>query len=125
MARRISLWVMAILYIAAGINHFVHPQFYLQIVPPYLPAHEAVVYLSGVAESGLGVALLVPRLSRLAAWGVVALLIAIYPANLYMWTGHVAVDGKQLPALFHVVRLVVQLVLIAWAWSHTRPRRDA
>src|SRR4051812_36660603 len=106
--RRISLWAMALLYIAGGINHFASTPFYLQMMPPYLPAHLLLVYLSGVAEFVLGVALLIPRTRRLAAWAIVALLVAIYPANLYMWTSHMAIDGKQLPTSFHVIRLVIQ-----------------
>lgn len=118
---RVSLWLMAAFYVAAGINHFRVPEFYLQIMPPWLPWHRELVLLSGVAEVGLGAALLVPRLRRAAAWGVVALLVAVYPANLHMWWNDVAIDGQPTPPGFHAVRLPLQLLLIAWAWWHTRP----
>jgi uncharacterized membrane protein len=120
MLKRISLSVMALFYVGGGINHFVRTGFYLQIMPPYLPWHLAAVYVSGVAEILLGVALAIPRLSRLAAWGVIALLIAVFPANVYMWTGHVQPDGFMVPPWFHAVRLPFQLVLVAWAFWHTR-----
>jgi uncharacterized membrane protein len=116
---------MALFYIVGGINHFASTPFYLQMMPPYLPAHLPLVYLSGVAEFVLGVGLLIPATRRLAAWGVIALLIAIYPANLYMWSGHIAVNGRVLPTWAHVIRLVVQLLLIYWAWTFARRPRQA
>ena len=119
--KRASLWLMAALYVFAGIRHFTHPDFYLQIMPPYLPWHLELVYLSGVAEIVLGVALVAPRFTRLAAWGVIALLIAVYPANIHMWWNDVAVDGQAMSPWFHGIRLPFQFVLIAWAWWYTRP----
>lgn len=77
----ISKCLLAILMIAAGTMHFVNPGFFLKIVPPYLPLHKEVVLLSGASEILLVVLLLVPRYSRLAAWGNIALLIAVFPAN--------------------------------------------
>lgn len=99
--------------------HFVRPDFYLKIMPPYLPWHRELVYLSGVFEAALGLLLLVPRYSRLAAWGVIALLIAVFPANLYLFQ-----HQDLLPAspLVHLLRLPLQAVLILWAFWHTRPR---
>jgi uncharacterized membrane protein len=79
---RISLGLMALFYVLVGINHFRDPGFYLKMMPPYLPWHAQLVLLSGVAEIGLGLALLVPPLRIYAAWGIVALLIAVFPANL-------------------------------------------
>jgi uncharacterized membrane protein len=119
--RAVSLRLLAAFFVVAGILHFVRPGFYLQIMPPQLPWPLALVYLSGVAEMGLGGALLVPRLRRLAAWGLVALLIAVYPANLYMWWADVHVDGVATPRLFHWIRLPLQVVFVAWAYFHTRP----
>ncbi|MEM7296649.1 MAG: MauE/DoxX family redox-associated membrane protein [Bacteroidota bacterium] len=79
----ISLWVMAILYIIAGVNHFVMPRFYISITPPALPFPKLINWGSGVAEICLGILLLIPAYSSLAAWGIIILLIAIYPANIY------------------------------------------
>jgi uncharacterized membrane protein len=121
MAKRISLYFMAALYVVGGVMHFARTSFYLQMMPPYLPWHLALVYVSGLAEIALGCALLVPRLSRLAAWGVIALLVAVFPANVYMWTGHVAIDGHPVPGWVHAIRLPAQALLIAWAYWHTRP----
>ena len=120
MAKRISLWIMALFYVAAGIRHFTHTSFYMQMMPPFVPAHLTMVYVSGVAEAALGLALLIPRLSRHAAWVLVALLICVFPANLYMWIADVHIDGRAVPPVFHAIRLPFQAVFIAWAYWHTR-----
>lgn len=115
-----SKYVLAIFMITAGIMHFVNPSFFLKIVPPYLPLHEELVLVSGIFEVLLGVLLLVPRSSRLAAWGIVALLIAVFPANLYLYQ-----HQDILPALpiIHLLRLPLQGVFILWANWHTRPAK--
>ena len=77
--KTVSRYVLAVFMIVAGVLHFVNKDFYLKIMPPYLPAHRELVYLSGVCEIALGALLLVPRFTRLAAWGIILLLIAVYP----------------------------------------------
>ena len=84
-AQLVSAYVMAFFYGSAGVMHFVDPGFFLQIVPSVLPFPLLIVYLSGVAELTLGVGLALPKTRHWAAWGVVALLVAVYPANLYHW----------------------------------------
>ena len=73
-----SKYLLAIFMVGAGTMHFVRPEFYVKIMPPYLPLHRELVYLSGILEVVLGMALLIPRFSRLAAWGIIALLIAVF-----------------------------------------------
>ncbi len=110
--------LMASLYIAAGINHFLRPEMYLRIMPPYLPWPMFLQYLAGFFEVVLGVFLFFPKYTRLAAWGLIALLIAVYPANI-----HMAVNSHLYPELSAVLlwaRLPLQFVLIAWAWWYTR-----
>lgn len=116
-AKRISLWVMAALYAFAGFNHLANPAFYLAIIPPELPNPEWLNLGSGLAEIVLGVFLLEPRTRVFAAWGIIALLIAVFPANLYAASHRLGTDD----ALLHNTRLAFQLVLVSWAWSHTRP----
>ena len=121
--RTISKFALAFFMIAAGVMHFVNPGFFLQIMPPYLPYHHALVILSGVCEIGLGFALLVPSTSRLAAWGIVALLIAVFPANVYLYQHQEIIPA---PPLVHLLRLPLQGVFILWAYSHTTAvSRDA
>ncbi len=111
--------LFAALFIFAGIMHFANEGFFLRIMPPYLPWHRELVYISGIAEIVLGVALLIPRFQRLAAWGIIALLIAVFPANIHVYMNQQIIPA---PASVHTLRLIVQGVLIAWAWSYTRPR---
>ncbi len=110
---------MTIAYIAAGINHFINPQLYLSIMPPWLPAHAALVEVSGVLEILLGLLLLPLRSRRLAAWGLVTLLIAVFPANVQMLLNYIREDNPHV--WMAVLRLPLQLLLIWWAYIYTRP----
>jgi uncharacterized membrane protein len=119
--KTVSLYVMAAFYAFAGFNHFRAPEFYLPIMPPYLPWHEELVFLSGVAELMIGVGLLIPRTRVLAAWGAIALLVAVFPANIHMAVADVPVgDPPQSAGVLRWVRLPLQFVLMAWGWWHTR-----
>jgi uncharacterized membrane protein len=113
----ISLYIMAALYIGAGALHFIRPAMYVKIVPPYLPAPLVLVYVSGAAEILIGILLYVPAVRPWAAWGAIALLIAVFPANLYMYQQGGAQFG--MPDWFLLARLPLQLVLIGWAYLYT------
>jgi len=106
---------MAVLYILAGINHFVMPRFYIRIMPRYIPFHRFMVVASGFAEIGLGILLLIPAYKSWAAWGIIALLIAIFPANIHHLTSRKRGTGPPAWALW--LRLPVQGLLIWWAYS--------
>jgi uncharacterized membrane protein len=121
------LVVMGAFYVFAGVMHFVNPDFYLEIMPPYLAWHAELVFLSGVAEVVLGVAVLVPRTRRLAAWGIIALLIAVFPANLHMAVSQIRPEHapefmtqSMNDPLMVWWRLPMQGVLALWAWWYTR-----
>jgi uncharacterized membrane protein len=116
--RYLFLAVFAGLFLAGGVNHFLGPSFYVAIVPSYLPRPLVLVYVSGAFEILLGGALLIPRFRRLAAWGLVALLIAVFPANVQMAL-HPELYASWRPLLLWV-RLPVQGLLVAWALSYTR-----
>jgi uncharacterized membrane protein len=123
--KRPLLFPMAAAYVVAGVAHFVAPDGFVQIVPPFLPAPLLLVSLSGAAEIALGLGVLHPRTRRLAAWGLIALLVAVFPANVYMATSGVVVTGTPLGTLdpsplVRWGRLPFQPVLIAWAWWYTR-----
>ncbi len=115
--KTISKSILAIFMVVAGTMHFVNPEFFLKIMPPYLPLHSELVMVSGVCEIVLGVLLLVPKFSRLAAWGIVALLIAVFPANIYLFQNQ---DLMPASPFIHFLRLPLQGVLILWAYWHTR-----
>ena len=116
---------MAVLYVIAGVMHFLVPEVYVQIVPPVLPGPLTLVYLSGIAEIALGLGLLHPRTRRLAACGLIGLLIAIFPANVYMATSGVVIEGTpgggDPSEIVRWGRLPLQVILVAWAWWYTRP----
>ena len=111
-------YLFAAIFIFAGFNHFRDPEFYLRIMPPYLPWPSALHLTAGLFELLLGVMLLVPRFQKLAAWGLIALLLAIYPANIHMAVNHHLYP--ELGMAFHWIRLPMQFVVIAWAWWFTR-----
>jgi uncharacterized membrane protein len=125
---RVALrWVLAVFFIVAGANHFRSPQVYLGMMPPWVPWPEVMNTLSGVAEILGGVGLIAPWVwaRRLAGWGLLALLVAIFPANL-----HVAMQGKMPGFNFSPTvlwwRLPFQAVFMAWVWwvALAKPRRD-
>ena len=109
------LWILAaVLYVGAGILHVRAPAAYLKIMPPYVPWPETMVYLSGIAEIAGGLGLLLPATRRWAAWGLVALLIAVFPANIYMATNHIRIGASPMPEWIAWARLPLQPVLIWW-----------
>lgn len=112
-------WLFGILFILAGLNHFRSPDFYVNIMPPYLPWHRELVAISGVAEIALGALLLFRRWTVLAGWGLIALLVAVFPANLHM-AMHPDLYPSLAPAALWM-RLPLQGLLIAWAYYYTRP----
>ena len=118
--RRLSLVLLGVLFIVAGVLHFVRPALYARIIPPFLPHPLALVYLSGVAEILGGVGVLLPALRAWAGVWLIALLIAVFPANLYMALAPERA-GLGVAPLWLWLRLPLQLVLIAWVWWATRP----
>jgi uncharacterized membrane protein len=112
----IGVWIMALLYVAAGINHFVNPKFYLKIIPPALPFPKWLNWISGAAEIVLGIALFFPLLQDAAAWGIILLLIAVFPANIYHF---IKGWGRNKMVWVLALRLPMQGLLIWWAYLYT------
>ena len=113
-----SIIIMSIFYVSIGVNHFTIPEWFLQIVPPYLPYKLELVYISGFLEILLGVMLLIPATRFYAAWGLILLLIAVYPANIYLAQTNGAVMNTT--PLVAWGRLPFQFVFIALAYWHTK-----
>lgn len=120
--QRIATWLAALLYIAAGLLHFLRPAPYVRIVPPYLPWHQAIVTVSGAFELLGGLGLLFRDTRRAAAWGLVLLLIAVFPANLFMAMHPADAGAASIPAAILWGRLAVQPMLIWWLLWCTRSR---
>jgi uncharacterized membrane protein len=111
-------YIFALFFLLAGLNHFRVPDFYTKMIPPYLPRPLFLVYLSGAFEVVLGVALLLPRCRKLAAWGIIALLFAVFPANIHMAVNPELFPGYT-PAMLWA-RLPLQVVFVVWAFWYTR-----
>jgi uncharacterized membrane protein len=124
--RRDQMRVAAgVAFVIASLPHFFSPRAYLPMMPPFVPSPLAMIYVSGVAELAGGIGLLIPRTARLAAWGLVAMLIAIFPANLHVaWTGTNAAGLPSSP-WYTWSRLPFQIVFIWWVLAATREARDS
>ncbi|MEO6253100.1 MAG: MauE/DoxX family redox-associated membrane protein, partial [Ferruginibacter sp.] len=116
--KRISLIVMSVFYLGAGINHFWHTAFYEEIMPSWLPWHTTLVIISGVAEAVLGLLLLFTSTRRIAAWLIIVLLIAVFPANIQMMFNYARESNPKL--WIAIVRLPIQILLIWWAYGFTK-----
>jgi uncharacterized membrane protein len=114
-----SVWktAFAALFLVSGVAHFLATDAYMRIMPPYLPYHRELVLLSGAFEVALGVLLLVPATSRLAAWGLIALLIAVFPANVTMYQH---AEAFSVPPILLLLRLPIQGLLILWAYAYAK-----
>jgi uncharacterized membrane protein len=118
-----SPWPLAAFFVFAGVMHFVKPSFYLRIMPPYLPYHREIVYASGAAEIACGVGAAVPALRRpWSRWGLVALLLAVFPANVHVALHPETVGGGRAATAIAWARLPLQAVLVEWALSATQKR---
>ena len=117
--RKFSLFGLSLFFIYFGIDHFINPEFYLSIMPPAFPLHAEAVYISGFFEILGGISVLIAPLRKIAGWGLVALLICVYPANIYMAITPEAFPEISIGLLYF--RLPLQFLFIYWAYSVTRP----
>lgn len=119
MRYKLSLYLMCVLYVAAGFNHFVHAESYLKIMPPWVPWPKALVVVSGVSEVLLALLLLPAKTRTVAAWALIVLLIAVFPANVQMMLNYFR-EGHPY-RWFTVLRLPLQVILVLWAYVYTKP----
>lgn len=117
-------FLLALLFVVAGVLHFTHTEFYFTVMPPYLPYPHALILISGVCEIIGGAALLVPRLRRLAGYGLIALLLAVFPANVQMLLNDIQTGAQTFPPLLLWLRLPFQFVLIAIVWWCVQENRN-
>lgn len=123
-ARTLSKWLIGVALIGAGVNHFLKPHFYTRIMPPYIPRHLELVYISGIFEILGGLGLLIPKTDRWAGYGLIGLLLAVFPANIYM-AQNTELYAKFAPASALYLRLPLQFVLIAWIYWSIQDSQDA
>jgi len=113
-------YLLSLLLIIGGIAHFKMTGFYVNGMPDYLPFHKAIVYISGIIEILLGILLIIPKMTRQAAIGIVILFIVIFPANVNMYLNYQ--DFPDMTETSLLIRLPIQLVLIAWAYIYAKKR---
>ncbi len=118
--RVIARAILAILFIVAGALHFLYTARYMAIVPPILPGPRALVLISGACEILGGIGLLPPGTRRASGLGLILLLIAVFPANIYMAVAHVPSSGVLGNGVAQWIRLPFQFLLIWWAWWCSR-----
>jgi uncharacterized membrane protein len=121
--KRVMMGLLSLNLAATGFLHLLRPEFFVAIIPPGLPNPEWLNVIAGLAEIVLGVFLLEPRVRVFAAWGIIALAIAVFPANVYVALENVGLpDGEPGTgnAIVNWVRLPFQLLFVAWAWWYTR-----
>lgn len=109
---------MIVFYILAGSYHFINPSFYEIVLPPYLPAHGLLVFIGGVCELMFGLMLIPKPTRRVAAYLIIAMLVAYIPLHIWMLTDFIKHDRELWAA---ILRLPVQVILIWWAYSFTKP----
>ena len=119
--KKAGVYITGLLYIAAGINHFWHPDFYLKMLVGF-PYPVALNIISGLAEIILGIGICVPVTRKISAWGLITLLVVIFPANINMAFHWQDYGNTVVPFL---IRLPIQFVLIGWAWVYTKPQRQS
>ena len=121
MLKEVSVYLMSFFYINIGIKHFTDPDWLMPIMPPYLPFHIELIYISGVFEIILGLGLIFKTTRHWSAWGLILLLIAVYPANIYLAFN---TDAQREMNVSHFtaswVRLPLQFIFIGIAYWHSK-----
>jgi uncharacterized membrane protein len=116
MTESTGLYVMAAVYLFAGLMHFIKPKVYLRVMPNYLPNHKALVFWSGIAEILLGIGLCIPVLKDLSIYGIIAMLAIFLMVHFYMLSSEKAAAG--IPKWILILRIPLQFGLMYWAWIY-------
>ncbi len=118
--KKITIYFMGAAYIYVGIRHFIDPNFFLAIMPDYLPYHLEAVYISGLFEILFGGMLCFKKSRWLAGWGLILLLIAVFPANVYLAQNEAAQQALNISQTMAFIRLPFQALFLALAYWHTK-----
>ncbi len=116
MTEPVGFYIMAVIYILAGLMHFVKPKTYMRVMPKYLPNHKALVFWSGIAEILLGVGLCIPVLKVISIYSIIAMLAVFLMVHFYMLGNEKAAAG--VPTWILILRLPLQFGLMYWAFSY-------
>ena len=113
-----------ITFIFIGATHFLMPGKYLEMMPPFIPAPLAMVYVSGFFEILGGIGLIVPWTKRVSAYGLIALLLAVFPANVYVALNNIQLGGFMSDSFYQWLRLPLQFVLIGWVLFVSKTKEE-
>ena len=114
------IWFTGFSYIAAGIPHFSNAEFYMPMMPPYLPWHLELIYLSGLFEILGGIGVIIPATRKFSGWGLIALLIAVFPANIHIVLNEVQLTAEPINPVLMWARLPFQAFFIGWIYFVTQ-----
>jgi uncharacterized membrane protein len=119
--KKISLVILIIFYFMAGMNHFIHPQGYYSLIPPYLPFPKALNIIAGFFEILFALMMIRPKTRKVAAWGIILMLIAFLPVHISMLIdAPLKVGNLLVTPTIAWIRLLLQPALMAWVWWHSR-----
>ena len=118
--KMLCLLVLTFLYISVGVKHFTNPNFFLAIMPPYIPYHNFMVYLSGALEIVFALMMLFKKTRFYGCWGIILLLIAVFPANIYLYNSEIPHKILSVTKLEALIRLPYQLPLLLFAFWHSK-----
>ena len=118
--KTLCLLVLSFLYISVGVKHFTNPNFFLAIMPPYIPYHNFMVYLSGALEIVFALMMLFKKTRFYGCWGIILLLIAVFPANIYLYNSEIPQKILSVTKLEALIRLPYQLPLLLFAFWHSK-----
>ena len=117
--KNLTIYIMSLLYIIIGIRHFTDPAFFLKIMPPFLPFKKELVFISGFFEIAFGFLLLFHKTRFYASWGIVLLLIAVFPANIYLYLSEIPQEALGFTKSQALVRMPFQIPLLIIAYWHS------
>ena len=118
--KKIALYLTGLFFIVAGARHFLMPEFYMLMMPNYLPVPLILIYISGFFEILGGIGLMIPSTRVFSAWGLMALLLAVLPANIFLWTHNVQLPDNFRPSWYLLLRVPLQFLLIAWTYMFAK-----
>ena len=118
--KSVTIYSMSFLYLFVGIKHFTNPSFFEAIVPPFFVFKEALVYISGFIEIAIAVLLVVKKTRRIGAYITIGLLVAVFPANIYLYISETARDVLDVTKHQALIRMPFQIPLIIIAYWHSQ-----
>tara|TARA_B100001750_G_scaffold144973_1_gene115781 strand:+ start:214 stop:660 length:447 start_codon:yes stop_codon:yes gene_type:complete len=115
----LSIYIMSFFYIYIGVKHFLDLEYFMNIMPKYIPYHKTMIYISGILEILLGTIIIIPKWRSLASYGLILLLLAVFPANIYLYTSKEAQEILEISKQDALIRMPFQVLLIIIAYWHS------